>query len=156
MDRALSEPEIHQVLTSEIFGHLACCDSGKPYVVPLAFVFHGNALYGQTTEGKKIEILRKNPLVCFQVQQRKQREWRSVLCWGTFEEFDFEKLGDKESMVIVGLLTKRLGDIQKDVGITLPRYSFNGEAKALLVNDRRSTLFRIVVTEKTGRCFMAT
>jgi nitroimidazol reductase NimA-like FMN-containing flavoprotein (pyridoxamine 5'-phosphate oxidase superfamily) len=155
MERALSNTEMDHLLTSEMFGHLGCCENGKPHVFPLAYVFRDNVLYGQTKGGKKIGILSKNPHVCFQVQQQKTHEWRSVMCWGTFEEFDFEKLDDAEAKIIVELLTKHLGEIQEDVGIALPRYSFNGKAKALIVNDRKSTLFRIVIAERTGRCYSA-
>lgn len=155
MEKMLSDTEMDHLLQAEVFGHLGCCENGKPYVFPLAYVFHDGVLYGQTKGGKKIEILTKNPHVCFQVQQQKKSEWRSVLCWGAFEEFDFEKLEDTEAMIVAELLTKRLGEIQEDVGIALPRYSFNGKAKALLVHDRKSTLFRIVITERTGRYYTA-
>lgn len=155
MERALSDTEMRELLESEVYGHLACSDNGKPYIVPLAYVFHENVLYGQTTEGKKIAILRRNPLVCFQVQQQKEKEWRSVMCWGNFEEFAFEKLNEVEASMIVELLTNRLGSIQENVGIAVPRYSFEQNAVPLLVNNRKSTLFRIVITEKTGKLYEA-
>ncbi len=69
---------MNSLLMSEVFAHLGCCEGSRPYIVPLAYVFHENALYGQTTEGKKVEILRKNPLVCFQVQKQEERQWRSA------------------------------------------------------------------------------
>lgn len=147
--------EIDDFLTSERFCHLGCCDGGKPYVVPLAYVFHGNAIYGQTTEGKKVDILRKNPLACFQLHRQEQRQWRSVMCWGTFEEFDFEQLDKAEAMMVIKLLTKRLGEIQDDVGIAIPRYSFDAKPEPLLVHNRKSTLFRILITEKTGKLYAA-
>lgn len=151
MERALSTAEMDALLDAEIFGHLACSDDGKPYIVPMAYVFHENVLYGQTTGGKKTDILRRNPSVCFQVQQQKEREWRSVMCWGTFEEFAFEKVSEEESAKIVELLTRRLGAIQENVGIGVPQYAFGKKPVPLMVHNRESTLFRIVITEKTGR-----
>jgi hypothetical protein len=53
VERSLSDTEIDALLTSEMFCHLACSEGGKPYVVPMAYVFHKNTIYGQTTEGKK-------------------------------------------------------------------------------------------------------
>lgn len=156
MERALSDAEMNTLLESELYGHLACSDKGQPYIVPLAYVFHENALYGQTTEGKKVEILRQNPLVCFQVQQQKGKEWRSVLCFGTFEEFAFEQLDEVEASMIVELLTNRLGGIQENIGIAIPQYAFEKKTTPLRVNNRKSTLFRIVVTEKTGKLYEAT
>jgi hypothetical protein len=154
MQGTLSEAEMNILLSSEVFGHLGCTDGLKPYVVPMAYVFHDNVLYGQTTEGKKVDILRKNPLVCFQVEGLNERQWKSVLCWGTFEEMDFDELQSPEAMTIVELLTKRIGAIQDNVGIAVP-FSFSGGAKPLTVNEKNSTLFRILLKEKTGRWYEA-
>jgi len=153
MTEELSNDQIDELLTSEIFGHLACVDGQKPYIIPLAFVFYGNSIYGQTTEGKKIDILRRNPNVCFQVQ-RQTDHWKSVLCHGTFDELDFERLEQTEASMIVELLTMRLGAIQQDVGISVP-FGFTGRAAPLSVNEKKSTLFRILISEKTGRQFSA-
>ncbi|NOS67438.1 MAG: hypothetical protein HOO67_03695 [Candidatus Peribacteraceae bacterium] len=84
MQDKLSDKEMNMLLSSEVFGHLGCCDDGKPYIVPMAYVYNENTLYGQTTEGKKVEKLRKNPLVCFQVESLKEGQWRSVICWGGY------------------------------------------------------------------------
>ncbi len=154
MQGTLSDTEIEALLTAEVFGHLGCCDDGKPYVVPMAYVFHDNTLYGQTTEGRKVEMLRKNPLVCFQVESLNDRQWRSVVCWGQFEELDFEELAQPESIAAAELLTKRIGAIQENVGIVIP-FSFSKDAFPLTINEKKSTLFRIVIAEKTGKFYMA-
>jgi nitroimidazol reductase NimA-like FMN-containing flavoprotein (pyridoxamine 5'-phosphate oxidase superfamily) len=117
----------------------------------MAYVFYGNAIYGQTTEGKKIDMLRRNPTVCFQVQKL-TNHWRSALVNGTFEELDFAKLEQTEASMIVELLTMRLGAIQSTVGVSVP-FTFTGKAEPLTVNNKKSTLFRIVITEKSGREF---
>ncbi len=152
MERTLSTGETDALLQSEVFGSLGCADGSRPYVLPLAYVYHENVIYGQTTEGKKTDILRRNPSVCFQVQRQGEGEWRSAMCWGTFEELDFEKLEKGEAAQIVALLTKRLSGIQKNVGIVIP-FSFADGAAPLTLNSKKSTLFRILVTEKTGRLF---
>lgn len=152
MHEPLTTDGIDDVLTSEVFGHLACAEGQKPYIFPMAYVFYGNAIYGQTTEGKKVSILRQNPNVCFQVQ-KKTDLWRSVLCWGTFEELDFDQLEQTEASMIVELLTMRLGTIQSDVGISVP-FGFMEQAEPLSVDHKKSTLFRILITEKTGRMFV--
>lgn len=154
MERALSVGETDALLQSEVFGHLGCTDGSRPYVLPLAYVFHDNVIYGQTSEGKKTDILRRNPSVCFQVQRQEEDQWRSVMCWGTFEELDFGKLEKGEAAAIVALLTERLSGIQKNVGITIP-FSFADGAAPLVLNKRKSTLFRILVTEKTGKLYAA-
>ncbi len=47
--------------------HLAMCDDGQPYVVPLNFGYDGSFLYFHCApEGKKIDIIRKNNRVGFE------------------------------------------------------------------------------------------
>lgn len=48
--------------------HLGLADGDIPYVVPVNFGFNGNSLYFHSAkEGKKLDILRRNNNVCFQM-----------------------------------------------------------------------------------------
>jgi len=48
---------------------LAMCDHNQPYIVPLCFGFKDKTLYFHSApEGKKIDILKKNPNVCFEFE----------------------------------------------------------------------------------------
>jgi len=48
---------------------LAMVDGDRPYIVPLNFGYRENVLYFHSArEGKKIEILRKNPQICFEIE----------------------------------------------------------------------------------------
>lgn len=154
MHGSLSNLEMDDLLSSQAFGHLGCTDGAKPYIVPMAFVYKDNTIYGQTTEGKKIEMLRTNPLVCFQVEHRQEGQWKSVICWGTFQELIFDELEKPKAVEITKLLTERIGDVQEHVGIAIP-FSFSDDAMPLTVNGKKSILFRIVVTEKTGKFYKA-
>ena len=47
--------------------HLAMCDDGQPYVVPLNFGYDGRFLYFHAAlEGRKIDIIKKNNRVGFE------------------------------------------------------------------------------------------
>jgi nitroimidazol reductase NimA-like FMN-containing flavoprotein (pyridoxamine 5'-phosphate oxidase superfamily) len=47
---------------------LALSENGRPYIVPLCFGYKDNNLYFHTArEGKKLDILRKNNNVCFEI-----------------------------------------------------------------------------------------
>ncbi|NQT03245.1 MAG: pyridoxamine 5'-phosphate oxidase family protein [Planctomycetes bacterium] len=47
---------------------LALSENGRPYIVPLCFGYEDNNLYFHTArEGKKLDILRKNDNVCFEI-----------------------------------------------------------------------------------------
>ena len=48
---------------------LGLSDANQPYVVPLSFGYRENTLYFHTgKKGKKMEILRKNNKVCFEME----------------------------------------------------------------------------------------
>lgn len=68
-------------------GRLACARENQPYIVPINFIFDGRYLYGFTTLGQKVEWMRSNPLVCFEVDEIKNHNhWMSVLVFGRYEE----------------------------------------------------------------------
>ncbi len=48
-------------------------------------------VYGHTMEGMKINMMRKNPRVCFEVDvMQNMANWKSVIAWGEFEELSSE------------------------------------------------------------------
>ena len=48
---------------------LGLADENQPYVVPLCFGYQGNTLYFHTgKKGRKMDILKKNPKVCFEME----------------------------------------------------------------------------------------
>ena len=63
---------------------LAMCKGDQPYIVPLCFGFKDNTLYFHSApEGKKIDILRKNPKVCFEFEILTQVIKSAQACkWG--------------------------------------------------------------------------
>jgi len=57
--------DIDEIIRGSRACHLAMCDGQHPYVVPLCFGYDGSALYFHCArEGRKIDILCKNPKVC--------------------------------------------------------------------------------------------
>jgi len=48
--------------------HLGLCENGYPYIVPLCFGYRDNVLYFHSArEGKKLDIIRRNNNVCFEI-----------------------------------------------------------------------------------------
>jgi len=68
-DRELTDPsEIDDILMRARICHLGLNDSGLPYVVPLNYGYADGCLYiHSATEGRKIDILRRDPVVAFAV-----------------------------------------------------------------------------------------
>ena len=68
-DREVTDQEeIDSILERATVCRLGMCTDGEPYVVPLNFGHKNGRLYFHSaTEGKKLDILRKNPRICFEV-----------------------------------------------------------------------------------------
>ena len=94
-DKAIHDrDEIEAIIRGALACRLALSDDNRPYVVPLCFGYENNTLYFHSaTEGRKVEILKKNSNVCFEfdidhevVQGEKPCKWsmkyRSVIGFG--------------------------------------------------------------------------
>lgn len=147
----LDETGIEAVLEKNHLGHLGCTMDATTYVFPMAYVYHDNVIYGQTTTGQKTNIARTNSKICFQVEEVQGKAWRSVMCWGDFEELDFQELRNTQLQKMTQLLTKRIAEFQHLYGVIVPYSIDTNETIPVTVNDKTSTLFRIVVDKKTGR-----
>lgn len=84
----MTRAECDDALSRAKFGRLGCACNNQPYVLPLNFAYDGdNYLYGFTTVGQKVEWMRLNPLVCFEVDRVKNHnQWSSVIVFGRYEE----------------------------------------------------------------------
>src|SRR5262249_18790045 len=79
----MSPAEMHALLQRESFGHLGCARDGRPYVVPMHYVYDGKELYFFTTIGMKTQFIQANPLVCLQVEEiTDSTHWLSVMVIG--------------------------------------------------------------------------
>ena len=88
----LDDAQIRNILSSQAMGRLACTDGKKPYIVPVTYTYNGKYIYGQTNEGTKLKMLRKNPNVCFEVDMMMDmRNWQSAIVYGKFEELKNEQ-----------------------------------------------------------------
>jgi len=62
------ESVIRSILDKAKFCRIGFSDDNKPYIVPMNFGFKTNRLYLHSArEGRKIEIIRKNNNVCFEI-----------------------------------------------------------------------------------------
>jgi len=63
------EAEIIDLLSSETICRLAIIDENIPYIVPVNYGYRDGALYIHSAlEGRKISIIEKNDMVCFEVE----------------------------------------------------------------------------------------
>lgn len=69
-EQEITDPqEIEKIILQSKVCKLALCHNNQPYIVPLCFGFKDSALYFHSSpQGKKIEMLQKNPNVCFEFE----------------------------------------------------------------------------------------
>jgi nitroimidazol reductase NimA-like FMN-containing flavoprotein (pyridoxamine 5'-phosphate oxidase superfamily) len=140
---ALTAEQIDQVLRSEVVGRIGCHAEGKTYVVPIAYVYDGQHIYGHTGGGLKLRMLRANPDVCFEVDHIVSlSNWQSVIAWGQFEE-----LHGAEADRAVRLLAERIRPLVGDDERQIADDAARGET----MDEQRPVVYRISLTEVTGR-----
>jgi hypothetical protein len=102
----LTKEQIENVLQSQVHCRLACIDEKKPYLVPVSYAYDGKFIYCQSKEGKKINLLRKNPNVCIQVQiMTSMNNWQSVLVYGIYEELKDNAAAEARKILFDKVLT---------------------------------------------------
>ena len=72
-DRQINDmAEIIGIVERQKVCNLAMCADDQPYVIPMLYGFEDNTMYFHCAEvGMKLDILRKNPNVCFEIQSSK-------------------------------------------------------------------------------------
>lgn len=61
--------EIDSILSKAIVCRIGIIDHETPYIVPMNFGYKDDILYLHSAQdGKKIELLKRNPMVCFEVE----------------------------------------------------------------------------------------
>lgn len=141
----LNNKQIEHVLHSLIIGRIGCHADNRTYVVPVTYAYDGTYIYGHTKEGLKIDMMRKNPVVCFEVDiMENMSNWRSVIAWGIFEELkglEERKAGMRILMdTVMPLMT----------GETTISHAMSDSHKKS-IEAMKGVVYRIKLTEKTGR-----
>jgi uncharacterized protein len=144
MFKQLDKQQIEDLLHHQPVGRLGCHADGQTYVVPISYAYDGEYVYARTFEGKKLDMLRKNPELCFQVDDtRDLSNWQSVICWGVFEELAD---GPDRNKAIDTLVKRNLPLIHSETMHLTRDAPFNPDYKGV-----EGVIFRILLTNKTGK-----
>ena len=134
----LNASEIDRVLRHNMIGRIGCHAFGKTYVVPITYVYEGNAVYAHSDEGMKLHMMRENPHVAFEVDCIDEAgNWESVMATGLFQE-----IAHGEAHKRFRWLIDTLSDHLKGPP---------GETVHPREGRIPSTMYRIILSEKTGR-----
>ncbi len=134
----LTRTQIAAVLRASTVGRIGVSVEGRIYVVPITFVYDGDAVYGHTTLGLKVRMMRRNPQVCFEVDEiADMANWKSVIAQGRYEE-----LSGDVAVAAAKLIAARLGPLT-----TSQTAGPSGRARG----GRSPVSYRIRLGELTGR-----
>lgn len=124
----LDENEIQEVLENNAIGRIGCSDGVEVYIFPINYRYEQNAVMCYSLEGHKIEMMRKNPKVCFEVEEIQNSDhWKCVLINGVFEEItDVEELSQIRPHYTEYLIRRRLSHtaVPQTEGPNLPAQVF--------------------------------
>lgn len=141
----LGPQQIEQVLHEQVIGRIGCHARGRTYVVPVTYAYDGRSILAHTGEGLKVSMMRENPSVCFEVEDlRHLPSWSSVIVYGQYEELD----GDAASSALDQLIARLAAS--PPIASAMPRQGA-GVFGAASHAERPEVVFRIAITEKTGR-----
>ncbi len=76
--------DIERIIEQSSHCRLAMVDGNKPYVVPLNFGYRDNTLFFHSAkQGRKIDVIKKNPKVCFEFDRIIRLKKAKLACdWG--------------------------------------------------------------------------
>ncbi|MEO6546595.1 MAG: pyridoxamine 5'-phosphate oxidase family protein [Ferruginibacter sp.] len=143
----LTNEEIAELLRTNVLGRIGCNDGEKNYVVPINYAFDGKDIIAHSAMGLKIKIMRKNPQVCFEVDEMHSfTNWKSVIAWGEYQELRSQR----ERYYAIKLFADRMMHIKISETAIPPA---NGEYPLVFRQEAnsKSVIYRIVVNELSGR-----
>jgi len=138
------QSQIEEIIKKAIVCRLCLTDKEYPYIIPLCFGYKNKILYfHSSTEGKKIELLKKNNKVSFEIDipgkiiEKKNHcnwdiEYKSVIGYGTAE------------------FVKHIEQKKAALNIILNQYSsppFNISDK----NINKTTIIKLNIINMTGK-----
>lgn len=143
----LSTEQIDELLESNMLGRIGCYADNKVYVVPINYIYHKGDIIGHSVVGQKIVMMRKNPAVCFQVDELKgYNNWKSVIAWGEYQELT----DSRERYEAMKLF------VDRTLHMKISETAIPPELSAERLHPRspgniKPVIFRIRLSEKTGR-----
>jgi uncharacterized protein len=145
MIESLTRPQCEQLLASQLLGRIGCYSSGKVYIVPVTYAFHEGYIYAHSKEGLKIDVMRKHPKVCFEVEcLENMANWRTVIVWGQYEELKTQLAQAKANTI----LNERFAPFHISESV---RPRFYTHAPEYIEKEHKAVVYRISIEDVSGR-----
>jgi nitroimidazol reductase NimA-like FMN-containing flavoprotein (pyridoxamine 5'-phosphate oxidase superfamily) len=142
----LKQAEIEEVLHNNSIGRIGCVDEGMPYIVPVNYRYEGGYIQCYSLEGMKVQMMRRNPDVCFEVEQiGDSQHWTTVICWGIYEE-----VTDEEEIARLSTQHKEY-ELRKRATMTSASPADTADRQHIDPKQGPVVYYRIRITKFTGR-----
>lgn len=142
----LNDKQIEELLKRQVTGRLGCQANGDIYIVPINYNYKNGVIFAHSGPGKKIDMMRQNPNVCFEVDDIQSIfHWHSVVAWGTFEEITDP---DEKQQAMQGLIHRIMPLVESPAGH--PSHGITAKEKD--VDTLIETIvYKIKITRASGR-----
>ena len=135
LDKQITDESIiNEIISKSLICRIAFFDKEYPYVVPMNYGYHENSLYFHcATEGKKIDLIRKNNKVGFEIVHKHELIKKKLSCGWTTEYRSI--LGTGKIDVLTGYNEKKMGldIIMKQHGREENTYSESAVEKVVIL-----------------------
>ena len=144
-DREIKERStIEEIIRQSQVCRLAMVDQDKPYVVPMNFGFKWPYLYFHSArEGRKIEVLRKNPQVCFEFDHLIKLKKNKEACeWGLAYT---SVIGEGKAVLVEDIKEKELA-----LGVIMAQYS---DRQFIFPQEtlEKTAVIQVLITQISGK-----
>ena len=135
---------IEEIIKQAKVCRLAMVDQDKPYVVPLSFGYDGSHIYFHSAlEGRKMDVLAKNPHVCFEFDEVIKIMKNKEACkWGmAFKSV----IGEGRAVMVDDLAEKTHA-----LGVIMAEYSkrvFEFPKESM----EKTAVIKVIITSITGK-----
>jgi uncharacterized protein len=141
----LTVTQMEDLLLSNILGRIGCHSHNTTYIVPISFAYNDRTIYCHSRPGTKINMMRQNPEVCFEVDQlHDMANWKSVIAWGTFHELTDKK---ERSIALELLVNRVLPILSSETTHLSTSWPFPPDD----LNEIKGIVFKIAIHKMTGR-----
>jgi uncharacterized protein len=141
----LNTEEIETILHTQIIGRIGCHYDNTTYIVPISYAYDGEFVYALTREGMKINIMRQNRQVCFEVEDIPDLgNWKSVVCFGEYEELPNKSERHQALMLLHDRRLPHVTSATTKLSATWPFRPDN-------IDSIKGVVFRIRIHKKTGK-----
>nr|WP_321498669.1 pyridoxamine 5'-phosphate oxidase family protein [uncultured Methanolobus sp.] len=141
----MDEDMLQTILNEAIVCRIGMCRDNVPYVVPMNFAYHDNALYLHAVrEGMKLDMMAENPHVCFEMEYKAEVSPAPTSCGWSMKYYSIIGWGNASMITDQDDKTKALNLLMdKYAGQTNDSYP----DKVLI----KTAVIKIEITEMTGK-----